>query len=356
MVGSHKSNTGHSEAGAGISGLTKCILFLGVQAAPPNIHLNMLNPNIDSQGFPILFASEAIDSGFSDSFCGVCSFGFGGSNARADVSGHAWRGPRETLRVDLPRVNVPREFPHGQALYICGSWSGWSECEPMEGGRDGVYRCYVSLGATACEEFHITTSPVSGDDTAAIHPLVPRAGMDLQIVGPDTQGRDLNFMIDGLGDGVSTGTVYEIEFTWTEDRKHLVWRPLEVVDEDLAVLGGSFEHKYYLAGTFLRAGELQQLALNEDGSYEGTFRMGVRSEEEFWIVCDGRKSQLVFPETRRTSGPSQVFGPNDVRGDRSWAVRGPVHQVITVRLAIASGLISVTVSSPTMESRTWLSS
>lgn len=355
LVGSHKSNTGHSEAGAGISGLTKCILFLGMQAVPPNVHLNTLNPNISAEGLPMLFASEAIDSGFSDCFCGVCSFGFGGSNARADVSGHAWRGPRERLLVELPRVTMPREITFGKAMFISGSWSGWSRRERMHVVGDGKYMCYVMLGVLAREEFQFLTSPAAGDDALAIHPLVPRAGSGAQIVGPDSQGRDLHFLIDGLSDGLTSGAVYEVNFDWTQDARRVSWRPAEPVREELPVYGGGFEHRYYLAGTFLRADELQMLVPCKDGGFEGTFKMGVRSEEEFWVVCDGSNAQLIFPEQRRASGPCQVFGPSSLRGDRSWAVRGAVHQVVTVNLSIVSGLISVTVKSPATGTRTWLS-
>lgn len=360
ITGSHKSNTGHSEAAAGISGLTKVLLFIAMQAVPPNVHFNRLNPNITAEGYPCYFASEAVDTGFSECHAGVSSFGFGGSNARADVSGHALRGPREMLQVDLPRVNFPREVPIGQTVYVCGSWSGWSTVERMEGGRNGVYKCCVALGMTGREEFFLTCDREGNLSSgkrqpATIHPLVPCADRVSQVVGPDVQGRDLHFLIDGAADGAGSGALYEIEFVWTEDVKSVSWTAVEPMDpEALDVLGKEFEHKYYLAGTWLRSGELQELKLQEDGTFEASFKVGTRSQEEFYIVCDRDKRQLIFPESAQTwKEGGQVFGPNDMRGDRSWLVRGSLYQVVTVRFHISGSLTWVTVSSSTLGTRRW---
>mmetsp|Transcript_11240 Transcript_11240/g.30068 ORF Transcript_11240/g.30068 Transcript_11240/m.30068 type:complete len:1216 (+) Transcript_11240:115-3762(+) len=361
IAGSHKSNTGHSEAAAGISGLTKCILFVAMQAVPPNVHFNRLNPNIAAEGFPTYFSSEAVDTGFSECHTGVSSFGFGGSNARTDISGQALRGPREMLQVDLPRVNFPREVPIGQTVYVCGSWSGWSEVEPMEGGRNGVYKCHVALGVSGREEFFLTCdrdgSLSSGKrQPATIHPLVSNAGRDSQVVGPDVQGRDLHFLIDGAADNAHAGAVYQIEFVWTEETKSVSWTTVEPTDsESLAVIGSEFEHRYYLAGSWLRSGELQEMMLQEDGTFEASFQVGPRAQEEFYIVCDRDKRQLIFPESARTwKEGGQVFGPNDMRGDRSWLVRGSLYQAITIRLSIPSSeMMRVTVSSSTLGTRRW---
>lgn len=94
MKTSSKSNLGHLEAGAGMAGLLKCILMLNMAAAMPNIHLLTLNPHLDVAGFPVYFETEALDFGQNSGLTGVSSFGFGGTNARADVWGHAQGGPR----------------------------------------------------------------------------------------------------------------------------------------------------------------------------------------------------------------------------------------------------------------------
>eukprot|EP00443_Scrippsiella_acuminata_P096077 CAMPEP_0115625730 /NCGR_PEP_ID=MMETSP0272-20121206/27971_1 /TAXON_ID=71861 /ORGANISM="Scrippsiella trochoidea, Strain CCMP3099" /LENGTH=830 /DNA_ID=CAMNT_0003062047 /DNA_START=160 /DNA_END=2649 /DNA_ORIENTATION=+ len=91
---SAKTNIGHLEAGAGVAGLIKCICMLNYSTGSPNCHLVTLNPHLDVAGFPVLFETEACDYGANSGLTGVSSFGFGGTNARADVWGHATHGSR----------------------------------------------------------------------------------------------------------------------------------------------------------------------------------------------------------------------------------------------------------------------
>ncbi|MCA9687797.1 MAG: polyketide synthase, partial [Myxococcales bacterium] len=46
-LGSHKTNLGHLEAAAGITGVLKVVLALGRGMIPPHLHLETLNPDID---------------------------------------------------------------------------------------------------------------------------------------------------------------------------------------------------------------------------------------------------------------------------------------------------------------------
>lgn len=94
---SAKSNIGHLEAAAGIAGLIKCICMLNYSCGAPNIHLLSLNPHLDVAGYPVYFETEIVDFGCNSGLSGVSSFGFGGTNARADVWGHAHHGARMSL-------------------------------------------------------------------------------------------------------------------------------------------------------------------------------------------------------------------------------------------------------------------
>jgi len=94
LVTSAKSNAGHLEAGAGMLGIIKCILMLRGSTGCPNCHLGSFNPHLDLEGFPILMETEHTDFAANSGLTGVSSFGFGGTNARADVWGHCTQGPR----------------------------------------------------------------------------------------------------------------------------------------------------------------------------------------------------------------------------------------------------------------------
>jgi len=84
---SNKSNMGHLEGGAGMAGFLKCCLQVGHAESSPNLHLKELNAHLDMAGFPGQFLTEGVGLSFDASFCGVSSFGFGGTNAHAIAYG-----------------------------------------------------------------------------------------------------------------------------------------------------------------------------------------------------------------------------------------------------------------------------
>lgn len=97
LATSAKSNIGHLEAGAGMAGIIKCITMLRSSTGAPNCHLMEFNPHLDISGFPVTFETECVDFGHNSGITGVSSFGFGGTNARADMWGHAVRGHRAAI-------------------------------------------------------------------------------------------------------------------------------------------------------------------------------------------------------------------------------------------------------------------
>mmetsp|Transcript_18281 Transcript_18281/g.42779 ORF Transcript_18281/g.42779 Transcript_18281/m.42779 type:complete len:818 (-) Transcript_18281:196-2649(-) len=93
-----KSNAGHLEACAGLAGLIKVVSLIRCASAAPNVHLTCLNPHIDEAGFPAQFPTELSDAGNNALNIGLSSFGFGGTNSRADVWGVASLGHRKVSR------------------------------------------------------------------------------------------------------------------------------------------------------------------------------------------------------------------------------------------------------------------
>ncbi|RYC54291.1 hypothetical protein CHU98_g11917 [Xylaria longipes] len=86
-VGSVKSNVGHSEPAAGISGLLKVILMTENGIIPGNPTFETPNPDIDFRGMKVR-ASKAVtqwDMAPETRRAGVNSFGYGGTNAHVIV-------------------------------------------------------------------------------------------------------------------------------------------------------------------------------------------------------------------------------------------------------------------------------
>ena len=82
VLGSIKTNIGHTEAAAGVSGLIKASLSLEHRALPPHLHFQALNPKIDADKLNVRFVTALTElSEVKTRYAGVNSFGFGGTNA-----------------------------------------------------------------------------------------------------------------------------------------------------------------------------------------------------------------------------------------------------------------------------------
>jgi len=88
-----KAHVGHEEANAGVCGLLKIVLMLNSGVVTPNPHLKALNAHLDVNGYPVVFNTELRSTQLTDQVFGVSSFGFGGTNSRADCWADAERGP-----------------------------------------------------------------------------------------------------------------------------------------------------------------------------------------------------------------------------------------------------------------------
>jgi acyl transferase domain-containing protein/acyl carrier protein len=83
VVGSVKTNVGHLEAAAGVTGLIKAALALERERIPRHLHFRSLNPAITLRHLDIVIPSEAVAWPRSETprFAAVSSFGLSGTNA-----------------------------------------------------------------------------------------------------------------------------------------------------------------------------------------------------------------------------------------------------------------------------------
>ncbi|MFO0461124.1 MAG: amino acid adenylation domain-containing protein [Burkholderiales bacterium] len=97
LIGSVKSNIGHTVMAAGAAGLIKAALSLEREHIPPTIGVDAQNPNIDFDASPFVVARQgtAWPRGERVRAAGVSSFGVGGTNAHAIVREAPARAPRE---------------------------------------------------------------------------------------------------------------------------------------------------------------------------------------------------------------------------------------------------------------------
>jgi acyl transferase domain-containing protein len=88
MLGSVKSNVGHLDAAAGVTGLIKAALAVEHGIIPGTVHFQTPNPNFEIEQSPFLVSSSSLPWKTPDDAprrAGVSSFGIGGTNAHVLV-------------------------------------------------------------------------------------------------------------------------------------------------------------------------------------------------------------------------------------------------------------------------------
>ncbi|MGC5015919.1 SDR family NAD(P)-dependent oxidoreductase [Streptosporangium sp. DT93] len=106
LLGSVKSNLGHLEAAAGVTGLIKTALALHHGVIPPSLHFHRPNPHISWEHLAVVTAPTPWPDGYP--LAGVSSFGFGGTNAHA-VLGPAPRDRTREQSGEQTREQVQEE-------------------------------------------------------------------------------------------------------------------------------------------------------------------------------------------------------------------------------------------------------
>ena len=114
-VGSSKTNFGHLEAAAGITGLAKLVLALQHGQVPPHLHFSQPNPLIDWDRWPVRIATtlQAWPATGRPARAGVSSFGFSGTNAHVILEAAPTPAPASaaaSAAASPPAGHTPR--PH----------------------------------------------------------------------------------------------------------------------------------------------------------------------------------------------------------------------------------------------------
>jgi len=405
-VTSGKTHVGHLESGAGSVGLLKMIASLTHMADAPNCHLRNLNAHMETEGFPVHFPIELLDVGVKEAVCGLNSFGFGGTNSRAELWGRCLAGPRRqshwSRHVDkLDFVTVPcarclgamcwlcgvsipsrpgrgkhycsavREelasydycsncfggsYTCGQAsvedapdpggrLFLTGTWSAWSTFEELEIGDGSAYVGRVVLGETLRERFRIV---VEKDRRRAIYPVTARASQELRIIGPDSQNQGEDWIIDGRRDGVPAGTVYRVTFDWGSTSRSISWEPMQ---KEAPPTGPCYEHSYWICGslTSWRPREMKRHPA-EPGTWDFTGPIPDKTGgASFAFLRDNDHTQTIYPVVSTSQDTSvPVMGPGDgaplAQSFQHWSVEGGLGVFASVQLRMAEGACRVTAS------------
>jgi len=249
-----------------------------------------------------------------------------------------------------------------ERLFIIGSWNAFSVREPMlpSDVNNRNYTSVVTLGELGWEQFQIVL-----EGGRVIYPVKKLAGRRVRIVGPDAGGTGMHWMLDGRADRAPAGTSYRVTFSWGDECKRISWEresPTledELLDDsgrDSAALEGDMlwhpvsmgtpdTHRYFVTGSY-NTWALHELKAvdGQPGVYETKIRIGYQRQEEFQIVRDKDRRQVLYPAASKTTDTSvPIMGPDDEGDGMSWAVIGEYGRRVRLRLRIRDGDIRLSI-------------
>ena len=104
LIGSVKSNIGHTELASGSAGLIKLALSLFHGEAPPTVHYKTPNPKIDFDKLHVRVVDRQMKIPGKDGviYGGVNSFGFGGANVHLVLKSHVSNAPCRRTAESFP--------------------------------------------------------------------------------------------------------------------------------------------------------------------------------------------------------------------------------------------------------------
>lgn len=211
-LGSVKSNLGHLDSAAGVTGLIKTALALKDHVIPPSLHFEQPNASIDFANSPFYVntRSTAWPSGTTPRHAGVSSFGIGGTNAhvileeapaRDEADGPATSRPACQLLVLSARTSSALET-------VCDHLVQHLQQHPGSNMADVAYTYQVGRKAFAHRRILIT----SGSDDA-IQALSTRDPQRIYTQVQERHNRPVVYMFPGQGTQYvnMTKTLYQDE-------------------------------------------------------------------------------------------------------------------------------------------------
>ena len=202
VIGSAKTNVGHLEAGAGITGLIKAALMLRHKKIPPSLHFEHPNPDIPFAELRLRVPTEleAWPETARPALAGVNAFGFGGANAHVVLA-------EAPAAKDHP---VDATAPAGHVLTISGrSQAALREAATRhrEHLRDDATaalhdRCYTAAMRRTHHEHRLAVVGSTADElVAGIETFLDGDASPALATGHWTPGRTpgLAFVFAGMG-------------------------------------------------------------------------------------------------------------------------------------------------------------
>jgi acyl transferase domain-containing protein/NAD(P)H-dependent flavin oxidoreductase YrpB (nitropropane dioxygenase family)/NAD(P)-dependent dehydrogenase (short-subunit alcohol dehydrogenase family) len=127
VLGSVKSNIGHTKCAAGMAGIVKAAYSLYHGVLPPTVNLQSPNGAFDATTSPFRFVAGARPWIGHDRLAGVSAFGFGGSNFHAVLASPSDEGPRHGVETWPAELFLFRGEDRSTALDRAGAFAALAD-------------------------------------------------------------------------------------------------------------------------------------------------------------------------------------------------------------------------------------
>ena len=193
-IGSVKSNVGHLDTAAGVTGLIKTVLALQHRLLPPTLHFDRPNPQIDFANSPFYVNAASTPWPANGSPCraGVSSFGIGGTNAHVVLE-------------EAPRSQASGPSRPSQLLVVSAKTAGALDAATANIARHLRQHPDATL-ADVAYTLHVGRQPlkhrrivVAPDVESAVRTLDPIDPERVLTAVQESKDRPVAFMFSGQG-------------------------------------------------------------------------------------------------------------------------------------------------------------
>ena len=193
-IGSVKTNIGHLDAGAGVTGVIKTVLALENGLIPPSLNFHTPNPQIDFENSPFYVNTKIATwpSNTAPRRAGVSSFGLGGTNAHIILE--------EAPKIEASMQSRPRQLlmlsakSEAALEHVTQRLIDHIKQNPQINLADVAYT--LQTGRRAFNHRRMVVCQDPKDALAALDPIVPK-----RVVTSSTKSieREIAFMFSGQG-------------------------------------------------------------------------------------------------------------------------------------------------------------
>ncbi len=247
LVGSVKTNVGHTEGASALASIMKVVLSLEHGAIPPIFDLQTLNPNIDFDAARVEIVRELIEWPSNEvRRASINSFGYGGAN------GHCIIDHVETLFPDYVKAGVY----HGEKSVTNGFTNGFANGTNGTNGNNGPANG-INGSANGTNGTNGTTNGTNGatngtngaanghqnGNSVQQHHPITKAPKMTRTADADTRQlvllpfaahskESLKLNIDALSGAISQFPLADVAYTLAAKRSRLPQRTFRVVNKD----------------------------------------------------------------------------------------------------------------------------